>query len=197
MSDIDKLSFQAAIDDLYSRKVIEDKTFFTGIENASKKFDVVFELMLKGKPYKRLPEYDGVVDWLTDNEGKGLFLYGNCGRGKSFIARRVIPAIMLHDKNIIMRSFSMKEAFENMEDIIKNRSIIILDDLGAETDVVSYGMKVNVFNEIIDDVEQKNKLLIVTSNLTSEQIMKRYGERTLERIKSTTKRVLFTGDSMR
>ena len=32
-----------------------------------------------------LKEYDEIVDWLTDNKGRGLLVYGNCGRGKTLI----------------------------------------------------------------------------------------------------------------
>ena len=34
-----------------------------------------------------LPEYDEVATWLSGNNGKGLFLYGACGRGKSLLTR--------------------------------------------------------------------------------------------------------------
>ena len=39
--------------------------------------------------FQYLKEYDAVGDWLEDNAQKGLFLYGDYGRGKSFLARYV------------------------------------------------------------------------------------------------------------
>ena len=31
--------------------------------------------------YRHLPEYTGIIDWMTSTEGRGLLLYGDCGRG--------------------------------------------------------------------------------------------------------------------
>ena len=40
-----------------------------------------------------LTEYDQIVNWLTDNQGKGLVLIGPPGVGKSEICMKVIPLI--------------------------------------------------------------------------------------------------------
>ena len=42
-----------------------------------------------------LKEYDEVADWLSDNKGKGLFLIGPVGVGKTEICMKVIPIIFL------------------------------------------------------------------------------------------------------
>jgi len=39
-----------------------------------------------GEQLQWLPEYDEVAAWLSDNRGKGLFLFGSCGRGKSLLS---------------------------------------------------------------------------------------------------------------
>ena len=35
--------------------------------------------------YHHLPEYDEIIDWMTNTDDKGLMLMGDCGRGKSVI----------------------------------------------------------------------------------------------------------------
>ena len=73
----------------------------------------------------------------------------------------------------------------------------MLDDIGVEADINDYGTKRLAFDEIIDNAEKTGNLLVITSNLSGEQLLAKYGERATERIKSTTKRILFTGESMR
>ena len=36
-------------------------------------------------------EYDQIAAWLSDNQGKGLMLIGDCGRGKSLITTEILP----------------------------------------------------------------------------------------------------------
>ena len=36
--------------------------------------------------YRHLPEYEQITDWMTDTDGRGLLLIGDCGRGKSIVA---------------------------------------------------------------------------------------------------------------
>ena len=40
-----------------------------------------------------LPEYDQIVDWMTNTNDKGLMLMGDCGRGKSLILNYVLPVL--------------------------------------------------------------------------------------------------------
>ena len=49
----------------------------------------------------------------------------------------------------------------------------------------------------MDRAEQNGNLVLVSTNLNARGIINRYGERTLERIKSCCKRVMFTGQSFR
>ena len=43
--------------------------------------------------YHHLPEYDEVIDWMTNTGDKGLMLMGDCGRGKSIILNGVLPVL--------------------------------------------------------------------------------------------------------
>ena len=48
-----------------------------------------------GDDYKWLPEYNEIVEWLSDNKGKGLLCMGNCGRGKTVICLNILSAVLL------------------------------------------------------------------------------------------------------
>ena len=158
---------------------------------------MTYFLSLKGEKYVKLPEYKDIIEWLTNNDGKGLFLYGDVGLGKPFIARFVIPAILLKYENKIVSFFSVQEMNNNL-DYVLTKKLICIDDAGIEELAVNYGNKRLAFLDVLDSAEKHGKLLIVTSNLTSQEaILAKYGERGLDRIISTMKRVMFDGKSLR
>lgn len=146
--------------------------------------------------FEWLAEYDQVADWMTNNKGLGLFMYGNCGRGKTLLAKYIIPAILLAKTGKIVRYYDIQELKPKYEEII-SKKIMAIDDVGTEEVIVDYGSRKDAFCEIMDIVEKKAKLIIITSNLTHEELISRYGVRIMDRIKATTKRILFKGESLR
>jgi len=140
--------------------------------------------------------YEQVAEWLTDNKGMGLFMYGNCGLGKSLLARYVIPALMLKYNRKVVSVYDTNTMNANIDEVL-SKKIVCIDDVGTEDLSVRFGEKRLAFAEVMDVAEKKRNLIIATSNLTIDEILERYGERVLDRIKSTTKRVVFTGKSFR
>lgn len=143
-----------------------------------------------------LPEYDEVADWLTDNKGRGLFLYGDCGRGKSLLCRYILPAILLKYCQKVVSVFDIQEMNRNI-DYVLSKHIVGLDDIGTEQQSIKYGERRTAFAEIMDMAEKRNNLVIVSSNLFASGIQSVYGDRVLDRIKSTTRRIFFEGESLR
>lgn len=157
---------------------------------------LTYFLGLEGKRLVWLPQYDEVAEWLENNEGRGLFLYGSSGLGKTFLTRYVISPIILKYHNKVVSSFDMSEVNKDPEEVLR-KHIIALDDIGTEEISVKYGEKRSVVPEILDSVEKYGKLILLTSNLGAEQLVQKYGTRTLDRIIATTKRIEFTGKSFR
>lgn len=143
-----------------------------------------------------LEEYSKVADWLSDNKGRGLFLYGNCGRGKSLLGRYVIPAIYLKYFRKVVSTYDVQEMNKNLDEVLK-KAFISLDDIGTEEAVNTYGNKRMAFAEIMDAVEKESKIVIISSNLSEKELLDTYGDRVLDRIKSTTTRIAFNGKSLR
>ena len=141
-------------------------------------------------------EYNLVGKWLENNQGKGLLLYGPCGLGKTIIARYCIPAILLNFKRLIIRTFDTNEMNKDPEFVL-SKHLIGIDDFGTEEVSVAYGNKRMVLTEILDLAEKKGKLLILTTNLSAEQIAKKYGARAYDRILALTTRVQLNGTSFR
>lgn len=157
---------------------------------------LTFFLAQEGKQIVWLPQYDQVADWLSDNEGRGLLLYGDCGLGKTFITRYALAAIILKKLNKVVTSFDMTEVNATPDKVL-SKHIIALDDIGTEEISVKYGEKRSVIPEIFDAAEKQGKLILATSNLNAEKLIDKYGNRTVDRMLSTMKRIEFTGKSFR
>jgi len=150
----------------------------------------------EGKQAVWIKEYDQIVEWLEDNKGLGLLLHGKCGVGKSIMGRYVIPAILLHKCRKVATCFDINE-LNNCTDLVLSKKIISIDDVGTEEISIKYGEKRLAFAELMDMVEKQSKLIIITTNLTADQLTAKYGDRIMDRIKATTKRIAFNGSSFR
>lgn len=140
--------------------------------------------------------YRPVVDWMTDNQGRGLLMIGNCGLGKSLIGKYILPYLIRDSCRKVVNIFNAQELNSKPDEILSYH-IIYIDDIGTENISNIYGNKRIPFAELCDAVEQKGKLLICSTNLTLDELAEKYGERTIDRLRATTKVVPFVGQSLR
>jgi DNA replication protein DnaC len=150
----------------------------------------------EGKQPLWIDEYDQIAEWLADNKGLGLLLHGKCGVGKTIMARYVIPGILLSKYQKVVSCYDINELNSRTDEILRKK-IISIDDVGTEEISVKYGEKRMAFAELMDIAEKQSKLIIITTNLTADQILSKYGNRTMDRIKAITKRIPFNGESFR
>lgn len=149
-----------------------------------------------GEGYTWLPEYEKVALWLSNNNGRGLLCFGNCGRGKSVICGKIIPLLLNHYCHKIVSCYDSQTMNNDIDDV-KRKHIIYIDDIGIENVSIKFGEKRLAFPEIVDEAEKKGKLLIITTNLSLSEIEQKYGERTKDRLIALVEPVLFKGKSMR
>lgn len=160
------------------------------------------ELMIKGLKYLLgdkyvwSPEYDVIADWLSDNKGRGLLCLGDSGRGKTFICERILLPIIENKyrnlKTCTLIGYTMNEEYG------KNAAnVYLLDDVGVESEGMKFGEKISSFNQIVNDAERYDWLLLITTNLTIEELIEKYGERAVDRLRAITRPVVFTGKSFR
>lgn len=140
--------------------------------------------------------YRPVVDWMTDNQGRGLLMIGNCGLGKSLIGKYILPYLIRDSCRKVVNIFNAQELNSKPDEILSYH-IIYIDDIGTENISNIYGNKRIPFAELCDVVEQKGKLLICSTNLTLDELAEKYGERTIDRLRATTKVIPFVGKSLR
>jgi len=155
-----------------------------------------------GRVFHWIPEYDEIVDWLVDNQGKGLFMYGSCGRGKSIlitVIKTIFVSTGLQLPGFHASLLPLKSPIYdtwNYEQYRKWKCSFI-DELGTEKPVTDYGERFEPFNEIINVAEQDLNILIISSNMTPDQFIQRYGDRSMDRIRRLCKAVEFKGESLR
>ena len=104
--------------------------------------------------YEHLPEYDEVIDWMTNTDDKGLMLMGDCGRGKSVILNGVLP-VLFRMKNRVLQpvhaqNFSAEVPNQRLAwgerpathlDRLLTNGYPAIDELGIEPMMNDYGEK--------------------------------------------------------
>jgi DNA replication protein DnaC len=194
---IDKKMILKTINDLSKDNIsVYDKPFNFKIINAKETFIYVYKILLE-KIEKRkfvfIPEYEQIINWLSDNNGKGLTLLGASGRGKSYIIRRVMPVIFRYNFN---KNIKVISAYDITLDT-KFPKIVAIDDIGTESLINNYGIKINKISEIIDKSEAEGKLILLSGNISPNDIINKYGEPIYDRLLNTTKIIKFSGQSFR
>lgn len=142
-------------------------------------------------------------------DGKGLFLTGNVGTGKTHLAVAIIDYIARLKKRDriwdivyvtavdllakIKMGFSEDKAGEIVTDY-EESDLLIIDDLGVEkiSDWVH-----EIFYKIIDHRYNEMKPLIIMSNLSDEEKKAKLGERIISRIYEMCKGTKFYGKDYR
>lgn len=155
-----------------------------------------------GEQAKWLPEYDEVALWLSDNQGRGLFLIGDCGRGKTVITQRIFPMLFQYymrrnDGSRMAYNCTTAKALADVYEEFSRYKIICIDDLGTESKVRKFGNVRDYVEDLVDLAEKQQKLLVLSTNLTFEQLQQRYDIRTIDRLRGLTTRVFFEGASLR
>lgn len=154
-----------------------------------------------------LPCYEEVAKWLGDNGGRGLICVGTCGLGKSVICMQALPFLFKRHFNIDVMTVTATEMNQRIDELLaycgQNR-VIVVDDLGQEA-LSHFGR--HTFCELVNAAERTGTLLIITTNIRTTRdpdtrrnypsIEARYGVPTLDRLRATTRVVVFKGESLR
>ena len=188
-------ALQSQIKRLAQGRRASDNKIYIKTENAK-------NVLLRGLVYflgeetQWLPEYDAIAEWLSDNQGRGLLCLGNCGRGKTVITQQILPLIFEHWHRLIQNNYTALDLIEKFDEV-RQWKIICIDDVGTEPLANKYGEKHEYLSELVDEVERKDKLIIISTNLNAKELRERYGERVADRLRKLTTQVVFKGKSLR
>lgn len=134
-------------------------------------------------------------------ENSGLLLWGNTGNGKTFAATcianelidRGIPAMITSFPRILNAGYDKQEIIEQ----VHYYPLMVIDDLGAERSS-EYAME-TVYT-VIDERYKSKKPLIVTTNLTLDELCKPKNmdyQRIYDRVIEMCAPLVFKGDNLR
>lgn len=122
---------------------------------------------------KQMRNYAKHFQTFKDN-GQGLILFGDVGTGKTFASACIANALIDEGYHVHMTNFPdlikkiQRDAFTvDYTKILSGYDLLIIDDLGVERS--SEYMQENVFN-IIDARYRANKPIIISTNLTAEEL---------------------------
>lgn len=129
-------------------------------------------------------------------------LGGRTGAGKSHLAMALCNELLEIDnfKNVIVfmnwndfvskgfrgwKDRNIAETVERALDVMKTADFVVIDDLGAELTGVSKQEKSQDIAWLLQVLDARtSKSMLITTNLSSEEIKQNYGERALSRILS-------------
>ena len=205
--EVQKKKGKKLVGTIQSRKAVVNKRFY----------NKTFANFKKESNIKAYNECLGYVRNLEDNleQGKGLFLTGNVGSGKThliaamvdWIARmttkRAYRAWIIFITSVdllalIKYTFDRKNKDDdNTEELmskLEDCDLLIIDDLGTEktTDWAS-----ELFYKIIDSRYSNLKSTIITTNLTDQELKEKLSERLVSRIYEMCKGIKLSGKDYR
>ena len=142
-------------------------------------------------------------------EGKGLMLRGSVGTGKTTLAISImrkaveqgirclfVNNISLNDKLLNLLNSDRKE-LANYDRLLRTVPLLVIDDFGAESDRNNRSWVVEKMESIIGDRYDRMLPIIITTNLTKDEIKARYNERIYDRLRDTCDLLIFRGKSLR
>lgn len=177
--------------DYYSREITDPLTGLSSFQTAARALEECKHFV---------QDFDQVF--------KNIFLYGNTGLGKTFLAHCIAKELMESAHSVVyFSSFGLFELFADtafrrkdseeqpiMEEHIFDCDFLIIDDLGTE--FVNSFVCSELFHVLNERIQNKKSTLIST-NLPLETFASTYSERVFSRISSNYIMLRMIGDDIR
>lgn len=165
----------------------------------------------QGIPQAVKYQYGEVKDFANNlktnlDEGRGLLLKGSVGTMKTTLAVAVLQKQIMEGRtgrlismaSLLDNIFSLKAKnateWAQFEQDLRETPLLVLDDMGSEH---TEGWVLTKVDAIISERWNRCRSIIITTNLSNEQLKKTYAERVIDRLKNTMQVINFSGGSLR
>ena len=146
------------------------------------------------------------VSWAAQSAKPWLFLSGNVGTGKTTLMkalRRTLNDLLIPCK--MFRASDFPTLFLDNAELTERQilggewcRVLLLDDIGVEQyEYKEYGNVIRPFVKIVEERYNRRLPMVVSTNLSGEEIRTIYGERTIDRIKEMSVGIRYEGKSYR
>lgn len=139
---------------------------------------------------------------------KNLLFVGNTGLGKTFLANAIAKEVLSQGKTVVYQTapilmdkiieykFNFDKTVNDKQEYNKifDVDLLVIDDLGTET------MSNNKFTELFNIINTRllrNKKIIISTNLTLNELYKQYDERVMSRLIGNFTICKFIGEDIR
>ncbi len=144
-----------------------------------------------------------------DNQFNNLFLYGKSGLGKTFLCNCIAKGILDKGKSVLylsaaqlfkmLENYTFKKDRENEEDneifeFVFDSDLLIIDDLGTE---FYTAFTASEFFNIINLRFLKKKPIVISTNLSPQDIRDKYSDRVVSRFYGNYDFLEFLGEDIR
>lgn len=157
-------------------------------------------------PREAMQKILGICTDFADNfdiQKKGLFLTGATGLGKTFLSTCIARELLKKGKSVIY--ISAVDFFKRVEasrfdlhnadiELFENCDLLIIDDLGTEP---PGAYATAVFSDILDKRIMREKMMILSTNRTENDMEKLYGQRVKSRVAGYFRVLYFIGEDIR
>ena len=164
--------------------------------------------VLKPRPGQDVGAFNAVKEYAETGKytEENLILKGHVGTGKTTLAVAVLQHALEHKTgglfltvaslldNIFTLKASNMEEWVKYERALKDAGLLVLDDVGYEH---SEGWVLTKLDAIISERYNRCKPIVMTTNLTTEQLRGRYSQHILDRLRESAVTVNMTGRSLR
>lgn len=156
--------------------------------------------------------------WLINPDGTpGLMLCGLYGNGKTTLAKaiaRLVEYVTERESGYTHRSTmrfvtakevcricAASEKYKDQHDLydgLFSEEMMIIDDLGEEPkEVMVYGMIHTPIIDLLSNRYARQRLTIVTTNLDTDELRDKYGQRIFDRMREMFTTIVFENESFR
>lgn len=172
------------------------------MEETTARLTALYQLEVESRGIRFIPDaftsksIERVTKWLHFSHQRGLLLYGTLGNGKTTMLRAI--SRLFHGKSFLISAQNLYDYEKDNTLTRSQRRLLLIDDLGTEPErCIVYGEERHPVTDIILERYQDNLTTVIATNLSLDDIKRRYGARVHDRLLEMYAGIYYDADSYR